>query len=109
MKDEGVRQIPFRDDRNVMNALEMQANLRGRSLSEEIRLAIRLWLAECLLMETRDPRMREAAVANGHDPAADEKQVRRQIERMKREALAVPDVKLRDVVLTHSDEVTVET
>ena len=50
-----TRQFPYRDAKAVVDALEAHASIRGRSLSGELRLAVRLWLAEALLAEVLSP------------------------------------------------------
>jgi hypothetical protein len=94
-----VPQIPYRDKEDVLAALEAQARLRGRTISQELRLAVRLWLREAQLAQLADPVGRKEAAAQGDDVDADEKMLREQIKNLKKQAFAVPDSpRLMDVI-----------
>jgi hypothetical protein len=96
------RQIPYRDHTAVVDALEQQGDLRGRTLSTELRLAVRLWLREALLAQLADPVGRAEAEAEGHDVDADEKALRKEIADIKRRAFARPiRIDLRDALEGH--------
>jgi len=84
------RQVPYRDQKAVIDALEAQGNLRGRNLSDELRLAVRLYLREALLAQLADPVGRAEAAADGHDVEADEKALKRDVADIKRRAFARP-------------------
>src|SRR6266508_3458062 len=99
-KDEGMKQVPYRDQPAIIEALTVQARVRGRSLSDEIRLAVRLWLREAMLAQLADPVGRAAAEAEGHDVNADEKMLRRQVKEIKTRAFVrpEPEANLMDVI-----------
>ncbi|MEJ7568418.1 MAG: hypothetical protein WKF41_09145 [Gaiellaceae bacterium] len=89
-------QVLFRDEPGVVEALRRQAALRGRTLTDEIRLAVRIHLREQMLAQLRDPLGRAEAEAQGFDVTADEKLLKKQLADMRREAFARPRQNLRE-------------
>jgi hypothetical protein len=97
------KQFPYRDDPLIVEALVHHARLRGRTCSEELRLAVRLWLCESELAALSTEEGRREIASQGHDLAEYEQAVRDEIEEM-RGWFAVPDrPNFREVVVSNGN------
>lgn len=99
-KNDEMGQFPFRDREEIIEALRGQAALRGRSLTEELRLAARIHLHSHMLAQLDDPLGRAEAEAQGHDVKADAKVLKGQLADLRAKAFARPlPPRLRDSLL----------
>jgi hypothetical protein len=100
------RQIPYRDDAAVIDALEQQGRLRGRTVSEELRLAVRLWLRKALLAQLNDPTGAAEAARQGYNVESDRVAIKKEIGEIERNAFKLPKSNLRDALVESEMETT---
>src|SRR5437870_1540229 len=85
------RQLPpIRVPEHELDALKGWAAERGRSMAEEVRLALRLHLAELALGHLADPAGREEWAAEGLDPDVDEREFGRRRDELRAIAYTPP-------------------
>jgi hypothetical protein len=106
MSGAAKRQIPYRDDAAVIGALEQQGRLRGRTVSEELRLAVRLWLRKAMLAQLNDPTGAAEAARQGFDVESDRVAIKKEIAEIERNAFRLPRSNLRDALVESEMETT---
>lgn len=80
----------LRAPREEIDAIKAWARIHGRSLADELRLAVRLLLAQHMLAHLKHPAGREDVIAQGLDPEEEIRLVKERLAALTREAFTRP-------------------